>query len=138
MMNLDDYIKLRFYLNNCDYRELSGSSMHIPDTTIIEKSVYTENKEHVKYTIKYYLKEYSYDYNDGVDNPHRFGVSLNVSLYVKNNKIPNSDREYIPNDSMSINYFMGTFKEPREVEEHIEKIWNTLNIFDNYPFKGYY
>lgn len=135
-MNLDDYIKLRFYLNNSAYNEIVAS--HIPDTTIIEKHVYTEDKQNIKYTLKYYMKEYTYDHSDGADNPHRFGVNLSVSLYIKNNNIITDTKKYIPNDSININYYMGTFREPQEVEEYIETIWNSLNIFDNYPFKGYY
>lgn len=136
MMNLDDYIKLRFYLNNANYTEVITS--HIPDTTIIEKHVYTEDKQNIKYTLKYYMKEYAYEPNDGADSPHRFAVNLSVSLYVKNNSLINNKKKYIPNDSININYYMGVFSEPCEIEKHIETIWNSLNIFDNYPFKGYY
>lgn len=136
-MNLDDYIKLRFYLNNQEYKEVSNP-LYIPDTTIIEKNIYTEDKQNIKYTLKYYLKEYSHDCDDGSDNPSRFGVNLNVSFYVKNKKKTENNKHYIPNDCVNINYYMGSFKEPSEVEGYMETIWNSLNIFDNYPFKGYY
>lgn len=136
-MNLDDYIKLRFYLNNQEYKEVS-SAIHIPDTTIIEKNIYTEDRQSIKYTIKYYLKEYAYDHDDGSNNLYRFAVNLSVSLYVKNNKKTENNKDFIPNDCVNVNYYMGTFKEPSEVEGYVETIWNSLNIFDNYPFKGYY
>lgn len=136
-MNLEDYIKLRFFLNNQNYKELPTNA-YLPDTTIIEKNIFTEDKEFIKYSIKYYLKQYAFENDKESMENHQFGVNVSVILYIKNHNKELDNKAYIPNDSLNMNYYMATFKEPNIIEGYVETIWNTLSIFDNYPFKGYY
>lgn len=136
-MHLEDYIKLRFYLNNLEYKELP-TNVHIPDTTVIEKNILTEDKQNIKYTIKYYLKGYACEEDKEPGDFYRFGVNVSAVLYVENPDKDINSKIYTPSDSVNINYYMASFKEPKFIENYFETIWNTLNIFDNYPFRGYY
>lgn len=134
-MNLDDYMKMRFYLNNRNYIILPPNQ-YMLDTTVIQKTFFQEDNVTARYSIKYFLREHSGEHVDDVpDSKYRFGVSVNGMMCFKNE---NSDK-YSDRDTLNINYYLHEFKEPAIIEEHFEKIWYSLNgLLEHYPHKGFF
>lgn len=136
-MNIHDYMKMRFYLNNRNYITLPPNQYMI-DTTIIQKTFFAEDNETVKYSIKYYLRENSGEHIHADDSKYRFGVSVNALFCFKNTN-ENDTGKYVDRDTLNINYYLHDFKEPEIIEQHFEKMWYSLNEeLDHYPHKGFF